>query len=108
MRILVDHGASNNLGDTSMIEGAVLRLLDLLPGEEIFVIDRPSLKTKIFGLPNVLRQEDYSVKPMWADVLTDAPFLWRYSQYWKKIASKLTLVFRGNLLSPSSFAKTVN
>jgi len=105
MRILVDHGAYGNLGDTSMVEGAVLRLLDLLPGEEIFVIDRPSLRTNIFGLPNVFRQVDYSVKPKWADVLTDAPFLWRYNQYWGRIASKLTLLFVGNLFPASSFSE---
>jgi polysaccharide pyruvyl transferase WcaK-like protein len=104
MKVLVDHGAYGNLGDTSMIEAVVLRLQHLLPEDEIYVIDRPSLKTKVWDLPNVFRQEDYSVKVVLEDTLARAPFLWRYSGDWRKLTSKVELLFTGSSFAAGSFS----
>ena len=63
MKILVDHCAYNNLGDTAMLESAVSRLLHTLPHAELFVIDRPILKTAIWDLDRVSREGEYLVNP---------------------------------------------
>lgn len=108
MKILVDHGAHANIGDVSIIEGAVLRLVNLLPEDEIYVIDRPSLRTKIWDLPKVFRQKEFSVKTVWGDLMANVPFLWHYSEYWKRIILKLSLLSMRNLFSENSFYACYN
>lgn len=63
MRLLIDYGASNNLGDLSMLEGAVGRLRELHPSAELAVIDRGFPNMGVWGLPGVSKQPEYLFRP---------------------------------------------
>jgi polysaccharide pyruvyl transferase WcaK-like protein len=108
MKILVDHGSSYNLGDTAMIEGVVSRLMSILPGAEIFVIDRPNLKTMIWDLPGVSRQKEYVAKPIFADMFSGVRFFWRFNGPWQRAISKITLACMGKILSLRSLPISKN
>src|SRR5262249_28561249 len=56
MRLLIFQGGSGNFGDTAMLEGVVLNLHRNLPTAELFVADRPGLRTNIWHLPRVHKQ----------------------------------------------------
>lgn len=77
MRLLIDYGASCNLGDLSMLEGAVGRLRDLHPRAELAVIDRGYQNTDVWDLgvsrqPERLANEDEDARRIAAEMC--APF----------------------------------
>jgi len=98
MKILVDHGVHGNLGDISMVEAVVLRILAVLPRAEICVMNKPNLETSIWNFPNVSKTRSYSLKPIFRDVLNKTPFFWRVDSAWQKISYKLTLQSMGTLI----------
>lgn len=53
MRLLVLHGSSANFGDTAMLEAVVPNLLRNFPAAELYVADRPGLRTNLWGLAQV-------------------------------------------------------
>lgn len=116
MKLLVDHGAYGNLGDTAMIEGVVLRLKSILPEAEIFVVDSQSLKTVIWDFPGVFRQKEYNeyiVKSFFMNIFAGVPFFRRYRNCWRKVSRKITLwslgrFFPAGSLSIANYSKTEN
>ncbi len=60
-KILVDHGSAHNLGDTSMLEGAVTRLQALYPDHSLAVIERPLLRTRLYDRAGIERYPVYNV-----------------------------------------------
>jgi polysaccharide pyruvyl transferase WcaK-like protein len=102
LKLLVDHGAYNNLGDIAQIEGAVSKLGSVLQGADIFVVDRPSIRTEIWNLPRVHRQNEYRVNPPLADLFARAPFVWRYADRWRRLTEQLALIWLERLGAPST------
>lgn len=102
MKILIDHGSSYNLGDTAMLEAVVLRLNQIFPQSELFVIDRPNLKTMIWDLPNVYKQSVYIVRIITANAIEKLPYFCRYSTFWRKLISNLILISLGNFMRAGS------
>ncbi|MBL7069009.1 MAG: polysaccharide pyruvyl transferase family protein [Candidatus Omnitrophica bacterium] len=107
MKILVDPASSYNLGDTAMLEGAVCRLTHIMPDVEMFIIERPRLKTMLWRFPRVTKQREYRVRSVVGNMLESAPFLWRYHNNWQRFVfnialSCLGIFFRAESLSVSS------
>lgn len=54
MKILVDHGGYNNLGDIAMLESAVTQLKYALPDDNFWVVDRRTgQSSKIWNIPGI-------------------------------------------------------
>jgi len=102
MNILVDSGASNNLGDIGMLESVATRLLRILPGANLSVVDRYGIRTTLWEVPQVRRQEPYSVRGRFFDFLWNVPFFWRYANSWRQVTSRLYLAWFRTLLRPGS------
>jgi polysaccharide pyruvyl transferase WcaK-like protein len=112
MKILVDHGAIHNLGDTAMLESAVARLKVNLPEADVFVIARPGLQTEVWKLAGVYPVEMCVVRPVRLRMLAGRRFFWRYDSLWRKTISGVALLgldraysARGKLLSHSNGAR---
>src|SRR5215472_5478523 len=86
MRILVLHGFSGNFGDSAMLEGVVCNLLRNLPAAELFVADRPGLRTNIWNLPRVQRQTIPAVQLPYEDLVAELPYFWRYRERCRKVS----------------------
>jgi polysaccharide pyruvyl transferase WcaK-like protein len=97
-KILIDHGAYGNIGDASMIEGVVSRLSILLPEAELCVIYRECLKTAIWDIPNVSKENEYHLRLFLEDVFQSIPFSWRRFNNWRKTINKFTLMNIGGLV----------
>ena len=102
MKILVDHGGFGNLGDTSMVESVVFRLVKVLPQAEIFVIHSPDLRSPIWDLPNVSTVRECSLKPFLSDIFGRRRFFWRLHNDWQKIGYRLALQSIGTLMPAGS------
>ena len=95
MKILVDHGAFQNLGDTAMLEAVVQRLRLVIPQADVYVINRPSLHTRIWEQPQVFPQESYDAQPFCPSLLDKLPYLWRHNEAWQRVTCGLTLLSVG-------------
>lgn len=104
MKLLVDHGYSNNLGDIAMVEAAVLRLRADLPEAEIFVIEKPKFKSIVWDLPMVYRHEGYGVRPFLQSKFKNVPLLQHYNKQWRKMTCKFTIKLVEIFLSASSIS----
>lgn len=104
MKILLDHGASHNLGDTAMIEAVVGRLSRLLPHAQLFVIDNPSLRTKIWELPRVFPHETYALRPLRPSFLAKLRFFWRCDDFRLRMTSRFYLASLGKRLPAGSIS----
>lgn len=104
MRLLVLHGSSANLGDTGMLEGVVLNLLRNLPAAELFVVDRPGLRTNIWDLPRVRRQFIPDVVFPCERALAEVPYLWRYDEQWRKAVRKWLALGLGRVFSAEAIS----
>lgn len=102
MKILVDHGSSHNLGDTAMLEAVVARLRRLLPEAELFVIDNPSLRTRIWELPHVFPQGTYLSRSLRPSLMAKLRFFWRWDDFRLRITSRFLLALVGKLLPAGS------
>lgn len=102
MKILIDHGASYNLGDIAMLEAVVLRLRRLSSGVNLFIIDNPAgLRTHLWRLPDVHRYS-LKLKPKLSGLFENARFFWRYDAFWRRIVYNIALSFRGAFAAKSS------
>ena len=104
MKILVDHGSSHNLGDTAMIEAVVGRLRRLVPDAQLFVVDNSFLRTRIWELPDVFRQEPYALRPLRPSLLAKLRFLWRWDEVRLRVTSRFFLASLGTVLRPGSIS----
>jgi polysaccharide pyruvyl transferase WcaK-like protein len=102
VKILVDHGSSHNLGDTAMIEGVVARLGFLLPDAQLFVVDNHLLRTDIWELPRVFRQNTYPLKPLRPSFLANLRFFWRWDDFRLRMTSRRLLARVGKQLTAGS------
>jgi polysaccharide pyruvyl transferase WcaK-like protein len=93
MKILVDHGDYGNLGDAAMVESVVRRLRFLIPGADLYVINRPELRAHIWDGRHVLPQSQYRVQAFYPHLVSNLPFFWRYNGGWQKITCGLTLMY---------------
>lgn len=62
MKILVDHGAHHNLGDTSMLEGVLQALGELQPEATFYPLARPRLRTRAWDWPRVHPHPPYRLR----------------------------------------------
>ena len=99
MRLLVFQGGTGNFGDTAMLEGVVLNLRRNLPSAELFVVDRPGLRTNIWELPHVHRQLIPEPVFPFENALASVPYLWRYSETWRRAAHGLLPLGLGRIFS---------
>jgi polysaccharide pyruvyl transferase WcaK-like protein len=104
MRLLVLHGSSGNLGDTGMLEGVVLNLLRNLPGAELFVADRPGLRTNLWDLPRVHRQLIPGLVFPYEDALAEVPYLWRYDGKWRGAVRRWFALGVGRIFSADAIS----
>lgn len=112
MRLLVANSGTANLGDTAMLEGVVLNLLRNLPAAELYVADRPGLRTDIWGLPRVHRQLLSRVVFPGDQALAELRYLWRYDAKWRRAVQKWLSPGLGRMFSTRLIGvrglKTVN
>lgn len=99
MRLLVTSGGTANFGDTAMLEGVVLNLLRNLPTAELFVADRPGLRTGIWGLERVHRQPISGVVFPGDRALEELRYLWRYDLQWRNALQKWLSLGLGRVFS---------
>jgi polysaccharide pyruvyl transferase WcaK-like protein len=104
MKLLVLHGSSGNLGDTGMLEGVVLNLLRNLPEAELFVADRPGLRTNVWDLPRVHRQLIPGLVFPYEDALAEAPYLWRYDGKWREAVRRWLALGVGRIFSANAIS----
>jgi polysaccharide pyruvyl transferase WcaK-like protein len=83
-KILVLHGSSGNFGDSAMLEGVVSKLLTKLPSAQLFVADRPGLRTTLWNWRRVHKQCLPSVRLPYEHLLAELPYVWRYNVQWQK------------------------
>jgi polysaccharide pyruvyl transferase WcaK-like protein len=91
MRLLVEHGYSNNFGDIAMLEGAVLRLKIMLPKADIFIIEKPKFSSMLWLMDRIQKHEAYGIKPFLWSKIKRIPILKFYNEEWRRICCKLTL-----------------
>ncbi len=104
MRLLVLHGSSGNLGDTAMLEGVVLNLLRNVPAAELFVADRPGLRTNLWDLPRVYRQLIPGLVFPYEHALAEVPYLWRYDAKWRRAVRKWLALGLGRIFSANAIS----
>ena len=99
MRLLIFQGGSGNFGDTAMLEGVVLNLRRNLPTAELFVADRPGLRTNIWHLPGVHKQLiPQPIFPL-EYALARVPYLWRYDEKWRRTVHRWLPLGQGRIFS---------
>jgi polysaccharide pyruvyl transferase WcaK-like protein len=101
MRILIDHGAFNNLGDISMLEAVARRLTLTAPEMEIRVRNRPGLRTQLWQsnwitpvaleIPNT---------PENAPSLHQVPYLWRHQEQYRLLWQNGCYALLDRLINP--------
>jgi polysaccharide pyruvyl transferase WcaK-like protein len=99
MKIFVLHGSSGNFGDTAMLEGVVLNLLRNLSRTELFVTDQQGLRTNIWDLPRVHKQDLPTLTFPWEHSLAEVPYLWRYDVQWRRAVRKWVSLGLGRTFS---------
>jgi polysaccharide pyruvyl transferase WcaK-like protein len=62
MKVLVDHGSGNNIGDQAMLESVVSNLSDLLPNAELYVVRRAALPETIYKRLDATPVPQYEIK----------------------------------------------
>jgi len=61
MKILIDNGATDNIGDLAMLEGIVTLLSSSFPEHELYVVKKNKLHSDIWNLKGVLSVNDYKI-----------------------------------------------
>lgn len=92
MKILIDQGSSNNLGDLAMLEGVVLYLSKIIPEAKFFTLDKSkTMKPRVWGRKNVFRQEYFKLNIPGKDFLDNLSFFWRWNNAWNRLVYYLIL-----------------
>lgn len=99
MKLLILHGSSGNFGDTAMLEAVVLDLLRELPTAELFVVDQPGLRTKIWSLSRVHKHPMPKLVFPYEHALAEVPYFWRYRERWRKGVRRWLALGLGGILS---------
>lgn len=99
MKLLVLHGSSANFGDTAMLEGVVLSLVRNLPTAELYVAERPGLRTNVWAAPRVYRQTIPNLIFPGDHLLSEVRYLWRYDERWRKGVHKWLALGLGKTFS---------
>jgi len=102
MKILVDCGGYLNFGDISMLEGATLRLLHVLPQAEISVTYR-AFDTVLWDMPEITKQPEYNMRPGIENIFASL-----FREKSSAATARIVLPFLGSLLSANSVPLSVN
>ncbi|MBI4522973.1 MAG: glycosyltransferase [Deltaproteobacteria bacterium] len=100
MRILIDHGCGDNLGDIAMLEGAVSRLHRRDRSITLCVRDRPGLRTRLWEWDGITPVKlDIPNTPENAPRL-QAPYLWRYQERYRVLWQNSCYALLNRLIDP--------
>jgi polysaccharide pyruvyl transferase WcaK-like protein len=104
MELLVESDSYGNLGDTSMAEGVVLQLRDLLPRARIHSVVPRGVRTAIWDVTGITRQAPYKVSPFAVGALSHLPFFRHNSDFRQSTASIFTMSGLGRFLRAGSLS----